>query len=111
MPNFSSAEILDNVLRLISRLCQGEEVNEPLFDHLLESLSFLKENKIDLKQLKNLELLIVLRTLFHLGYLAEPLFSDDLVSQPISTEILALSESVRRGILSQVNRSMKASHL
>lgn len=55
---------------LLERLVHGEEIDPELFDELLASLHFLAQHELSTTELKDYELLAVLRLLDRLGYIA-----------------------------------------
>ena len=60
--------VAKNVFSLLLRLLHGEEKNEPFFECVDIFYNFLLKNHLDKEQLKNIEILTVLRILHHLGY-------------------------------------------
>lgn len=60
--------VTKNIFALLLRMLHGEEKNEPLFECVDNFYNFLLKNDLDKEQLKNIEILAVLRILHHLGY-------------------------------------------
>lgn len=60
--------IAKNIFALLLRMLHGEEKNEPLFECVDNFYNFLLKNNLDKEQLKNIEIITVLRIIHHLGY-------------------------------------------
>ena len=102
--------ILARVFSLLRRMLHGEEQNKQLFDAVAGGLAFL-ESAQDIS-LPEVELVIVLRILYHLGYVgSSPSFSSALVNGVWDTTLLSEAVRERRAVLRSVNESLKASHL
>ncbi len=113
MENLSPATlaVVGNAARLLRRLLQGEEAAPLLFTTLSDSLSFLTTSSLTTEELKNMECVIVLRILFHLGYLGreEPLAS--YLDRPLSRELLEAVSPIRQSAIARINDSLNASSL
>ena len=112
--NESSETLLmfGRVFRLLRRLLAGEEKNEPLFIAIRDGLQFVKEKK-DTGAIEGVEIVLVLRILHILGYLAPRnefdtflshagLWDDSVISKALLFRTLAISE---------INDSLKESQL
>lgn len=101
------------VFRLLRRLLQGEGKNEPLFAAIVSAYSFLKnKNSISLEQ-ANIEIVLVLRILFLLGYLSPrseflPFISDVLLWDDNLVEIAGTFRSLA---VADINHSLTESQL
>ena len=60
--------VTKNIFSLLLRMLHGEEKNESLFECVDIFYNFILKNQLDKDQLKNVEILTVLRILHHLGY-------------------------------------------
>lgn len=69
--NKKSRELVARIFGLMSRLINGEEPNQALFDHIYKTFTFIKNRELSDKQLSNLEVVIDLNILHLLGYLPE----------------------------------------
>jgi DNA repair protein RecO len=66
--NSQKMYVAKNIFSLLLRMLHGEEKNESLFECVDNFYNFLLKNELDKEQLKNIEILTVLRILHHLGY-------------------------------------------
>lgn len=62
---------LGRIAKLLSRLVQGEERNENLWDIVKDGMAFLDRNSFDKKALINFEIIMAIRILNNLGYIGE----------------------------------------
>jgi len=100
------------VLALLRRMLPQDENNEELFDIIVTGLNFLVEKDLEKEEIKNLEILIVLRLMESLGYLGEhKRFENFLRKNLYSREILSEINSIRPLVIGEINRSIKASDL
>ncbi len=97
--------------KLALRLCQGEEGSEALFEHLIFSFRSLSDISLTPLVLKNLELVIVLRILYHLGYIAKTDDMDHLIESPLTEELAHRAGELRRQIVPEINRSLRETQL
>ena len=109
--NLSLGPVAQNMLKLIIRLYHGEEANEELFDHIINSLTFLSENKIKQEDLKNFEMVGVFRILYHLGYLALTTENDVFVRSPLDERLFIEAAKFRTKMLSEINSSLRETQL
>ncbi len=109
--NRETKKIAVNIISLTERLYHGEEANPEFFDAILDSLTLLKENSHPTAHYKNLEIVIVLRLLYHLGYLAHTSENDIFVKSPLSPELFEEVGKVRGQMLSLINQSLRETML
>lgn len=102
-------KVLLNISKLLKRLINGEEKNEALFNHLIETLSFLNKEHLMTDELKDLELIIVLRILHHLGYIGDT--GTAITSLLVDRSLLESIRPQRKSILAEINRSLRESQL
>jgi DNA repair protein RecO (recombination protein O) len=108
--NKATFEVFDNVSRLLKRLLMGEDPNTPLFSDLINGLSILEKSETE-EDLRNIEVILVLRILNNLGYIRGGLKLDALVKSPFEKELVLEVSKSRREILSQINKALKETQL
>ncbi len=109
--NKPAMEMVARVFRLIIRLVPGEEKTEALYNEVASALRFLGEHQLSAESLPLFEQIVVLRMLYHLGYVgAEPSLTPFL-SGSVSPEQLESARVNRRKILAAINFSLKESQL
>ena len=98
-----------NISKLLKRLLQGEEQNEALFKDVLDGF-YILENKLNgqyvKEEIQNTEMILVLRILFHLGYLGDDGKMSEFVSSPFAEELLPYVATNRVAILSEINKAL-----
>ena len=103
-------KVFANIARLLKRLLAGVESNEALFIDLISSLSVLE--KIEKKEdLRNIEIIIVLRILNNLGYIGENEILHNLTKSPFEKELMFEVVKDRAKVLHQINKALKETHL
>ncbi|MFH1608650.1 MAG: DNA repair protein RecO [Patescibacteria group bacterium] len=103
-------EVFFNISRLLKRLLAGEEVNAVLFDDLLNGL-FILEKCETVEELRNVEMIIVLRVLHNLGYIGGNDEVDNIVKSPFEQDVIFKVSKNRNKILSEINKALRESHL
>ena len=100
------------IFALLRRLLAGEEKNEPLFVVVLEGLQFMR-TKNDSNMVSGVEIVLVLRILYLLGYLAPRGEFDLFLSQSSLWDESIISNALlfRTLAVSKINQSIKASQL
>ena len=102
--------ILVRVLSLVRRMLAGEERNTELFDSLSNGSAFL--SGVPNASLPEAEILLVLRVLYHLGYVgASAVFSELMVGNLWNDEALHEASRCRKVLVNLVNESLRSSHL
>lgn len=101
------------VFRLLERLLAGEEKNEKLFDTIVGAFSFLKETDGNARTVSEVEIVLVLRVLYLLGYLApQEEFADFLATPVLWNDFVLSKASILRALaLSRINHSLSESQL
>jgi DNA repair protein RecO len=108
--NIETLKVFANIARLLRRLLAGVEPNEPLFTDLIRGLSVLE--KIQKKDdLRNIEIIIVLRILNNLGYIGENEILQSLVRSPFEEDLVFEVSKDRTKVLHQINKALKETHL
>lgn len=102
-------EIFAKISKLLKRLLAGEEPNKELFQEVVQGLVMLG-NAQSREELEGIEVIIVLRILFRLGYVGNEKFENFILSPLGKSLILEVRES-RAVILHEINKALKATHL
>ncbi|KKQ34196.1 MAG: repair protein RecO protein [Candidatus Nomurabacteria bacterium GW2011_GWB1_37_5] len=103
--------LVNNICRLVMRLCQGEERNEKLFMHLKDIYSFFEKGNWKNDELKNFECVVVLRILESLGYIGDGKNISIFVTDVLSKEVIEKAGKSRHYLIEEINKSLKHSHL
>ncbi len=102
--------IVSNVTRLLKRLLQGEDPNEPLFTDLLKGLAILEKTE-KREELRNVEVILVLRILNNLGYIGGVGSIQNLVASPFEDELVFEAAKNRKDILEEINKALRETQL
>ncbi len=111
--DFSEArELFARIAKLLRRLLHGEEKNEPLFRAVRESFAYLERNQ-SASLIAQIEVVLVLRILSLLGYLAPRKEFEVFLVEPLSwnAELFGHTAHLRSLALSEINRSLRETHL
>ncbi len=104
--------IYTNVLLLLKRFFQGEEDSRQFFEDLKQGLSLLAASDSGSIDYQDLECVLVLRILRHLGYLAdEPALRPFLDFTDWTPELVGQISDRRSQALSLINRSFRSAGL
>jgi hypothetical protein len=90
-------------------LLAGVEKNEALFADLINSFSVLE--KTERKDLRNIEMIIVLRILDNLGYIGGNEALQNFIKSPFENDLVFTAAQNRTKILSEINKALKETHL
>lgn len=101
--------VVSNIANLLKRLLAGVEQNSELFADLLNGLKILE--KTEIKDLSNVEAIIVLRILNNLGYIGGNETLQNLVHSPFEEHLIFEVSKSRTQVLSQINKALKETHL
>ncbi|OGI63420.1 DNA repair protein RecO [Candidatus Nomurabacteria bacterium RIFCSPLOWO2_01_FULL_41_21] len=110
LENKDALRIFANLAKLLRRLLAGEEKNEALFFDLIRGLRVL-ENAKGIEELRNGEVLLVLRVLYHLGYIGSKEHSQSVVTSPLEKDLVFEVSKNRAKILRQINQALRETHL
>ncbi len=102
-------EVVSRIGSLLKRLLAGVEPNEVLFADLINSLSVLEKSKV--KDLQNIEAIIVLRILNNLGYIGSDESLQKLIKSPFEENLIFEIAKSRAEVLTQINKALKETHL
>ncbi len=103
-------EIMEKISKLLKRLLAGEDSNPELFADLLKGF-FILEKTETMEELRNIEMVIVLRILDNLGYIGGGEDLKTLVKSPFEDELMFEVSKNRTHILSEINKALKETHL
>lgn len=110
--NEGKMTIAKNIFDLLLRLLHGEEKNEPLFDCVDSFYNFLSQNDLSKDDLKNLEVITVLRILHALGYFKESAgLSDFIKDNSLSLDLLNSIKDKRKLAISEINEALHQTNL
>ncbi|MBU4480314.1 DNA repair protein RecO [Patescibacteria group bacterium] len=103
-----------NIFSLIRRFIQGEEKNENLFNLILNAITFLKQNNLEDKDLRNFDLIVSIKILNNLGYFDEKnqkeIFSKFLKNE-ISKDLIVEMGSLKFQAEKVIGEAVEESHL
>ncbi len=103
---------LGRAVLLLRRLLPPEEKHEKLFDAVVSCAALLQSRACVSEELRDIEILLALRILFHLGYLGEPReFLDVAASSRFGAADISLVAPLRRRLVSIINSSLRVSGL
>ncbi|MFA6397559.1 MAG: DNA repair protein RecO [Candidatus Paceibacterota bacterium] len=103
--------LVAKIFKLLKRLCHGEEKNEELFEKLIEGFNFLEKENLNEKELGGLEIILVLKTLFYLGYLDNKNGSSVFVDSLINKNLIEEVELKKRSLILEINKSLQETQL
>lgn len=106
--DFNKLKIVANISKLLLRLLPGIEPNPTLFKEVLDGF-FLLEGNNSKEELKNIEIVLVLRILSNLGYIGENF--EDLTRSPFENELLATLSLNKVKIIKEINKALRESQL
>jgi DNA repair protein RecO (recombination protein O) len=102
--------ILVNIARLLKRLLPGEDTNQILFDDLIKGFGVLEKSK-KVEEMRNTEVIIILRLLSNLGYIGGNEKIMSLVRSPFEEDMVFEVAKSRAEILREINKALKETHL
>lgn len=104
-------EILSKISKLLQKMIVGESRHPEIFDDIkngFDFISLLEKEKID-----DFEIILVLRILHKLGYVAKEEKNERFLSDNFSwrTDVLDLTKESKRELIDSINKALKESHL
>jgi len=102
---------LSRILRLLSRLIQGEERNEELWRIIEKGIFFLDKNFLDKNSLVNFEIIMGLRILDNLGYIDSAGSMDKFLDGELSIGLIDEMRDFKKEASLEIKRGLKESHL
>lgn len=112
--DLSVFRVITRIFSLLSRLIQGEEPNEFLFETLDSSVDYLISLKKEesFSSLQDIECVIVLRILNNLGYIGDHKdIKFFVLDNVLNNEHIDAMNKKRAHVLKEINRALKESHL
>lgn len=106
--DFNKLKIVANISKLLLRLLPGIEPNPTLFKEVLDGFFLLEGNNLK-EELKNIEIVLVLRILSNLGYIGENF--EDLTRSPFESELLSVLSKNKVSIIKEINKALRESQL
>ena len=104
--------LVSRFFRLVLKLINGEFRQPELFDELENGLVFLTETNLDPRSLHHFEIVMVLKILYHLGYLGQTENLEQFFLSPDWTlEFLESVGPLRRQALASINQSFEQGQL
>ena len=108
----SGFEVVARLCSLLRRLLTGEEKNDRLFDDIVAVFTVIKNSKLSKKQISNLEVVAVMRTLNHLGYWGDSRISPFFLEHDISdTNLLEKFDKTKSLAIREINKSLQETQL
>ncbi|MFA7285569.1 MAG: DNA repair protein RecO [Candidatus Paceibacterota bacterium] len=108
---FFKLKILANLSKLLIRLLPEQEKNTNLFQDFLNGL-FVLNNNSDRQELQNIEIIMVLRALYNLGYIdGEESFSALIKSPFEDSNILSGIAKNKKEVLLEINKALRETQL
>lgn len=100
--------VVVRMLGLVGKLSAAEDPQPELFDIVSRGMVFLSRTALSGSECANLEVLLALRVLKHLGYLGEAKPLEHLLASPFINDMLLFEAGrLRTRALSEINRSMR----
>lgn len=103
-------EVFYNLAKLLKKLLAGEEPNESLFNDVLSGLYLLEKTEKE-EDLRNVEVVMVLRILNNLGYIGGSKDLETLISSPFEQDLVLEVFKQRKEVLKHINQALKETHL
>lgn len=106
-----SQKILAQITSTLFSLMPGEENNQVLYDTVYSGFNFLKT--LDGMYVQTFECILMLRILYHLGYVVRDSVTEELLSQPTewNTHIMDVCSANQRAFVAIINKGLSASSL
>lgn len=102
---------LARALALLGKLVQGEEKHPELFDAVEQIFIFAKSEVVLNEDAIAIELILVSRILFHLGYLSERDVPSGFIKDVLNREILEVAVKQKKMIIKAINDGLEAANL
>ena len=101
-------EVVVRMIKLAGKLLAAHDPQPALFDTLASGIMFMSRTNLAPAECANVEVLLALRVLKHLGYLGEARVLEHLLASPFINDIHIFEAGrLRTRALSEINRSMK----
>lgn len=109
--NSESLLLMGRVSKLLERLCHGEDINEKIFNNLIQALYLLDDTSVSNESREALELHLVLSILNSLGYIGESSLLADYLGSEFSYKQTKGLLRARKSIISHINKALNESQL
>lgn len=107
----AACAVVVRIFRLLERLLQGEATNTALFEVVDAGCAVLQE-PMHVEQYASIETMMVLRILYHLGYIdGTKVFQPIISSCEYNNALQTYTTENQRMILDAINHALKESHL
>jgi len=106
-----NGDIFARLSQLIRRLVHGEEENGKLFNEMFSARELLSKNELSKEEATGLELAMVARVLFSLGYFDGKEKYNQILNEEINPRIVPTNSSFRRELTLDINEALKESQL
>lgn len=103
--------LFSRLVKLISRMLQGQEKNQNLWNQFLADVTFLEIGDMGKKDLVAFEAAAAARILHNLGYIDKDELSFFINADSLNNDILADVDKVRQKIILAINEAVRSSHL
>ncbi|OHA45226.1 MAG: hypothetical protein A3H13_02525 [Candidatus Taylorbacteria bacterium RIFCSPLOWO2_12_FULL_48_11] len=104
--------VLARAALLLRRLLPPEEKHEKLFDAVVSCAAFFQSRTCSAGEFRDIEILLALRILFHLGYLGEPKeFLEVAAGESFGAFEISSIAPLRRQLVSIINSSLRITGL
>lgn len=109
----TATHFFSSTTKLLLRIAVGERSDFEVFNEYLGVYTLLSKNKSFLADdiLKKIELVLVYRVLYFLGYIQPAKETDDLLKKELSYEILSSKMLPTTMLVGAINNALKESHL
>jgi recombinational DNA repair protein (RecF pathway) len=109
--NEGARKIMSRAALLLRKFVPPEETHQKLFDAIVSGFLVLLKTK-DARELENVEILLALRILYHLGYIGEPkAFLPVVAETSFGAREFSLISPLRRELISVINSSLRSTGL
>lgn len=104
-------KFISQISTILVRMMPGEEAHKEIFDIIKSGFEYLNNIKED--NIQNLEILIMVRILYHLGYVSSDNYIHDFLSEneEWSEELLLKVKENKKLLVEKINKGLKESQL
>lgn len=106
-----SISLIFQISKLLERLCAGEEANQKIFDSLIQTFYLLDSEDLDEKSREAMELYLVFRIVYELGYVGESESISKYLGEEFKYEKIDSFLKERTSIVAHINKALKESQL
>lgn len=105
-------KMICQTFRLLERLIQGEEPNQKIFEILQNAFTYLGDNRLEQKELLDMECVLMLRILHNLGYIGNTEgINFYTTASTMEHSIIKEMNNDRAKALKEIHRALEESHL